>query len=320
MARRWTASFADADPDPPDSALRPETAAALAESSFEFTRQAIAVSRRAVAGDLSLVAPFRAAIDAAHRPYASAGVRETVGGARVVRYGADPALPLLLYVHGGGWMHGLAAPSARFATELARAVPAEVLALDYSLSPEAPPGAAIAEALAVWSALPRGRAVFVGGDSAGGSISAGLIFTLLARGMRAPDGAFMIYPAAELRDMYAFSVRRYARRYGMDDDEKMAYVYLYTADERQQMSPEFSAVNGDVSEWPPTLVVTAQFDTLRDEGRKLAVKLLDAGKLVRYKCVEGTMHACVTRDGLDGARAEVVDEVRRFVEAVAAPP
>jgi acetyl esterase len=316
MTRSWIPSFADADPDPPDSALLPETVATLTGSAEEISRTVITACKSALSGDLEPMLTFRAVVDSCYDPYDSPGIVDTIAGQRVIRYFPNPSLPILFYIHGGGWMHRMTHPAARFADELSRAVPAEVIALDYSLSPEAPPGTAIVEAYAVWEALPRGRLLFVGGGSAGGSISAGLIFTILERGARRPDGAFMIYPASELRDMYTFSVRRYWRGYAMDAEEKMGYVYLYSPDEAQQMSPKFSAVNGDVTDWPPTLVVTAQFDTLRDEGRKLAIKLLDAGNLVRYKCIEGTIHAFAFRDVCIGPRAELAEEIKKLVEVV----
>jgi acetyl esterase len=316
MAAPAFQSFDDSDPDPPDSALRPESVAALAETNFEFLRRIIPVSRSALSGDLSPLFAFRAVIDSYHRPYASPGVPSTIAGVRVIRYSASDSLPILVYIHGGGWIHRLPAPYARFADELSRAASIEVLAVDYSLSPEAPAGTAIAEAYAVWSALPRDRVLLVGGDSAGASICGGLIFTILERGGRPPDGAVLIYPAGELRNTWTFAARRYARCYGMEIEEKIAYGDLCCPSAQQQLLPMFSAVNGDVTDWPPSLVLTAQFDAARDEGRKLAIKLLDAGHLVKYKCIEGTLHGCITRDGLDAARAEIEDEIRQFTEII----
>jgi acetyl esterase len=140
------------------------------------------------------------------------------------------------------------------------------------------------------------------------------VFTLIETG-ELPAGVFLIYPCVEMDDMdSSFSMRRFKRGYGMDDDEKAAYVNLYVPDKEMQKLPVYSAVHGDVSGWPPTLVVTAQFDVLRDQGRKLAVMLQEVGKLVRYKCLEGAIHACISRGGLDESRAEVVGEVKRFVE------
>jgi acetyl esterase len=224
------------------------------------------------------------------------------------------SLPLVFFIHGGGWTHRYSGPTGRFANELANAIPAEVIAIDYTVSPEAPPGLSIQECQTVWNAISPGRIAFIGGDSAGGNISSGLMFKLIENG-NLPVGLFLIYPASELHDLTpAFSMKRFRRGYGMDDDEKAAYVSLYVPDKEMQTWPLYSAVEGDVSGWPLTLVITAQFDVLRDMGRKLAKKLQEVGKLVRYKCLQGAIHACVSRPGLDESRKEVVDEVKRFVD------
>jgi acetyl esterase/lipase len=62
------------------------------------------------------------------------------------------------------------------------------------------------------------------------------------------------------------------------------------------------------------MVITAQCHVLRDQGRKPAKKSEEPGKLVTYKCLHGAIHACEEREGLDESRAEVLGEVKRFVD------
>jgi acetyl esterase len=143
----------------------------------------------------------------------------------------------------------------------------------------------------------------------------GLIFILIENGSVLPAGVFLIYQAVELDHILSsFPMKRFRRGYGMDDDEKSAYVNLYVPDEELQKHPLYSVIDGDVSGWPPTLVVTAQFDDLRDQGRKLTKKLEEVGKFVRYKCLKGALHACASLAGLEESMAETFGEIKRFVE------
>jgi hypothetical protein len=109
-------------------------------------------------------------------------------------------------------MHRFTGPSCRFADELANAIPAEVVAVDYSVSPEAAAGVAIRECFEVWKAVSAGgRFAVVGGDSAGGGPTSSLMFTILESGhTKTPDGMFLIDPTAELRDNSSISMNRFS--------------------------------------------------------------------------------------------------------------
>jgi acetyl esterase len=213
-------------------------------------------------------------------------------------------------------VHRIFEATSVICADLASALNAEAIATDYSLSPEAPPGTALRECQAVFEALSPGRFVIVGGSSAGANMAAALICRIRGESAtaRLPDGVFMLYPVVDFLDDASFSYRRYARGYGMNDHEMFAYKRAYCPDTAQWGLPLVSPIYGDMAAFPPALVVTTQFDGLRDQGRALAKKIEAAGRPVRYKCLRGTIHGCACREGFANARAEAVEAVRGFFE------
>jgi acetyl esterase len=201
---------------------------------------------------------------------------------------------------------------------MAALLPAEVVSVDYSLSPEAPPGTALRECHEVFEAISPGRFVIVGGDSAGGNMVAALVFRILGENPNAtlPHAVFMFYPLVDFLDDQSFSYKRYARGYGLNDHETVAYNKAYNPDRSQWKQPVFSPIYGDMSRFPPALIVTAHFDALRDQGRALAKKIEAAGRPVRYRCVKGTIHGYACREGFNNARAEALKEVKQFFDLI----
>jgi acetyl esterase/lipase len=228
VIRSFTPSFEDADPNPPDSSMREATKRALANSVFEFSLQVILATQKTLTGDPTDLNAFRIAIDGERPPSPPASHEFVISGVPIRHFyppDSNPAsLPLILFVHAGGWTHRFFGPTGSFAKELANAIPAEVVVPDYSVSPEARPGGAIEECEKIWNSVSPGRIAFIGGDSAGGNISAGLMFTLTETG-NLPVGLFWIAPACELHDLSPpFSMKRFQRGYGMDEEEKRVYV------------------------------------------------------------------------------------------------
>jgi acetyl esterase len=323
MSAAPLASFQDAEPDPPDSALREESVRYLSSRGSVSMSLALPALESALAGDLTALRAFRARFAPRPLPGTVASFDALVSGVLARHYhppGADPgALPLLLFIHGGGWAHQRVGNTDALCADLALQLACEVVSVDYALSPEAGAGVALGQCLAVWRAVAPGRLALAAGDSAGGNLAACLVFAILAADGRArlPDGLALLYPAADLTDTASFSYRRFGSGYGLDADEMAAYARLY-ADPARQRLPTVSPIFGDFARWPPSLVVTCQFDLLRDQGRALAAKIADAGHAVRYRCIEGTVHGCLTRPGMDAARSEILAEVKAFVDRLKA--
>ena len=206
--------------------------------------------------------------------------------------------PVLVIFHGGGWVIGdldTADSSCRDICQLANCV---VVSVDYRLAPEHPYPAAVEDCYAAtcWVAEHAGELqadasrLAVGGDSAGGNLAA--VVSLMSRDKGYPSIGFqlLIYPVTDAASNTP-SYRENAEGYLLTA-EAMAWFwdhYIPNAEQRQNpyASPASAA---DLSGLPPALVLTAEFDPLRDEGEAYAKALANAGintEQVRY---DGLIH------------------------------
>lgn len=227
--------------------------------------------------------------------------------ARLYRPETGVPLPVLIYLHGGGWVTfdvDSFDPWCRF---LARHGQCAVLSVEYRLAPEHKFPAAIEDALAVldWvkahgPALEGDGRVGIGGDSAGGNLAT--VVSLLTRSepARAPDLQLLVYPAVDLseqRDSYhAFASGHVLERQAM---EYFVAHYLNHPDEKYDLrvSP---LLQKDLSGLPPALVYTAGFDPLRDEGAHYAQRLQENGVPARYHCFDTLVHGFLQMGRLPG--------------------
>ena len=236
---------------------------------------------------------------------------------RVYRPPSEVLLPVVVYFHGGGWVIGDIASHDASCHRLAAGVPAVVVSVDYRRAPEHPFPAAVddCEAVTAWVA---GQAAALGadptrlavaGDSAGGNLAA-----VVARRARDADGppiAFqlLIYPATDMTRSLPSHIEN-GSGYLLDTDTMAWFTghYLGDRDPRQpDASPLFVE---DLSGLPPALVVTAEFDPLRDEGEAYADRMREAGVLVTVSRYDGMFHGFYGLDRiLDAARAATLESV-----------
>ena len=186
---------------------------------------------------------------------------------------ADAALPLLVYFHGGRFISGDLESHDPICRMLAIAANCRVLAVDYRLAPEHRfPAAAEDARLAVEWALGQGIAVAVAGDSAGANLAAGAALAHRGAALRCQ---VLIYPMIDATCSEP-SYTEFAEGYGPGaaDMKRGWREYLPEgADPRDPLaSPLFAA---DLKDAPPAWVLTAEYDTLRDEGEAYARRLGD---------------------------------------------
>ena len=226
------------------------------------------------------------------------------------------SLPILVYYHGGGWVIGDLNTHDHACRELSAGAGCIVVAVDYRLAPEAQFPAAVDDS---WAALQWVAAnadslggdpdrIAVGGDSAGGNLSA--VMALLARDAGGPALVFqlLIYPAVDM-EFARPSIDENADGYVLTKDHMIWFRghYLRSDADRADFraSPLLAA---DHAGLPPALVVTAEFDPLRDEGRDYAEKLQAAGVEATLSNYEGQVHVFFQLSPiLDGGR-RAVDE------------
>lgn len=210
-------------------------------------------------------------------------------------------LPLMIFIHGGGWCLSSIEHRNHFASELSKRHNLEVVSINNSLSPETKFGEALNEIYAVYLDLlnksPESRPIFVCGDSSGGNQAPCLVHKIIDNKVRVPTALLIFYPVIDLVNDYP-SYHIYQTGYSLNYDLMRKYIECYCPDQETRKSPLASPINGDLHKFPPTLVVTSQFDILRNEGLAFAKKLDESGVVVRYICLESAEHGFLNHPGL----------------------
>lgn len=231
----------------------------------------------------------------------------------------DGPLPMLVFFHGGGWVLCDLDTHDPICRALTNSVGCVTISVDYRLAPEHKFPAAPEDAYAatVWAAAHADELggdaarLAVGGDSAGGNLAA--VVALMARERGGPALAFqlLIYPATDLR-MNTPSIAENGAGYGLDTAEMIWFGNHYMRDDADKLNPLVSPLLApDLGGLPPALVVTAEYDPLRDEGERYGERLRAAGVPVTIRRYDGMIHGFVST-------AAIFDTGRRAVDDIAA--
>jgi len=203
--------------------------------------------------------------------------------------------PLLLFIHGGGWVIGNIETHEPFCIDVAIELDLPVLAVDYRLAPESPFPAAFEDCLAAarWAAgspASLGRTVdtlFLAGDSAGGNLAAAVSAALRDEPADVPiAGQWLIYPAAD-PDTHYPSYDQYSEGHVLTEASMDWFGECYAGAEGDwRYRPLLAGAEG----LPPTFAVTAECDPIRDQGRAYAARCAEAGVETIYWEAAGTLH------------------------------
>ncbi|HEX6209485.1 MAG TPA: alpha/beta hydrolase [Methylomirabilota bacterium] len=222
--------------------------------------------------------------------------------ARVYAPSAGAPLPAVAYFHGGGWVQGDLETHHGLCARLAGLAGVLVVAVDYRLAPEHKFPAAVDDCLAAYRWLrARGHEigadaarVAVAGDSAGGNLSAVVSQLAAAAGTPVPTCQVLIYPAVDF-SLETDSHRELVDGHVIPRDRIVWYMEQYLRDEGDKADLRASPLRASsLAGQPPTLIVTAGFDPLRDEGRAYADRLAQAGVDVVHREYSGQIHAFVS--------------------------
>ncbi len=234
---------------------------------------------------------------------------------RIYKPEADSPLPVLVYFHGGGFVIGDIATHDTTCQQLAVRIPAVVVSVDYRLAPEHPYPAAVEDCLAAtrWARDHAGEfgadghRVAVGGDSAGGNLAA--VVSLRCRDAGDPALAFqlLVYPATDMSCSFPSHAEN-GEGYLLTAPAIRWFLDHYIAEERRD-EPDASPLRADsLYGVPPALVITAEFDPLRDEGEAYASRLREAGVPAQASRYDGMIHAFFGMDGVLPQAGDALDE------------
>jgi acetyl esterase len=213
-------------------------------------------------------------------------------------------LPALVYYHGGGWVIGDLDTHDGVCRELAAESGCVVIAVDYRLAPEHRFPAAVEDAQAAFRWVSeRGpevqvdpTRVAVGGDSAGGNLAAVVCQRALAGGGPLPAFQLLVYPVTDLNfrtSSYELYGEGHFLTRALMDWFRGHYLGATEGVMLEELcgNPDVSPLHAKSLEGlPSALMLTAEFDPLRDEGLAYARRLAEAGVEVSYRCHEGLIH------------------------------
>jgi acetyl esterase len=242
---------------------------------------------------------------------------------RIYRPEGRAPLPALVYFHGGGWVIGSIETHDGTCRELANKVGCAVISVDYRLAPEHryPAAAEDCFAATAWVAANAGALgvdparIAIGGDSAGGNLTAAV--ALMARDRRGPKlrHQLLVYPVTDA-DFTRPSYRENAEGYLLTTKAMEWFWGHYVPDPVQRGEAYAAPLRAkDLTGLPPALVITAEYDPLRDEGEAYAERLRQAGVPTALRRYDGAIHGFfamgllsqVARDAIDAA----ADALRR---------
>ncbi|CUX45292.1 alpha/beta hydrolase [Clostridium sp. C105KSO13] len=232
---------------------------------------------------------------------------------------------VLLFIHGGGWVTESVDNYERICARLANAAEQVVVAVDYRLAPENKFPTGLKDCYAVAKAIFTNRFILntdpeditLIGDSAGGNLTAALSLMARDRGEFMPKRQILLYPAVynDYSEKSPFaSVRENGTDYLLTAGKMRDYIDLYAGSEEDKKNPYFAPLlEKDLSNQPDTLIITAQFDPLRDEGEAYGLKLREAGNHVEIKRIQDALHGYVALGIKNSYVKESFDHINRFL-------
>jgi len=232
---------------------------------------------------------------------------------------------LLIYVHGGGFVLGSVETHDNVARDLCEALGAVTVSIEYRLAPEhrfptAPDDCLAGVRWAAENAEALGAnpdRIVLSGDSAGANLATVTCLRLRDEGGPAIAGQVLVYPVTDYHTPPTQSYLDNADGYALTRGAMIRFWRDYIADESEQRHPHAAPLNApDLSNLPPALVLTAEFDPLRDEGEAYAIKMRDAGVPVTLTRYDGLIHGFLRMTTASRRAAESLDHIRDWVDGL----
>jgi acetyl esterase len=226
---------------------------------------------------------------------------------RLYRHSEHGGLPVIVYVHGGGWVVGSIATHDNICRKLANRARAIVVSVDYHLAPENKFPAALEDVYAALLWANSAAASFggdpnrlaVAGDSAGGNLAAAVCLVTRDRGGPPVRFQALVYPGLDASNLEGESYRLNGKGYFLTRSIIERVIPLYVNDPADVLNPYVSPLlAANINGLPPGLVITAEFDPLQSEGEAYAARLLESGIPCRAHRYSGMIHGFVSFGGL----------------------
>jgi acetyl esterase len=243
---------------------------------------------------------------------------------RLYQMVADKPLPLMLYFHGGGWVIGNIDTADNIARFICKRAGCHVLSIDYRLAPESPFPAAVEDSYAVFEWAHEHYAelgadparILAGGDSAGGNLTAVLAQMAARKGSPALAGQVLFYAAVDGAHLDTPSYKEFGgQALGLPKVDIEWFLDQYSPNIGNRQDPHLSPLlQKDLRGLPHALVITAEFDVLRDEAETYAERLKLAGVPVTLMRCNGMNHGFLTTVGLIRQSEIYFDRIAEYIK------
>ncbi|WP_081417575.1 alpha/beta hydrolase [Paenibacillus sp. Soil522] len=242
---------------------------------------------------------------------------------RIYRPLKKGVLPAIVFYHGGGFVICDVEKYDPLCRKLAAVTECAVVSVDYRLAPEHKFPVAAEEAIfaARWVAghcTSLGfdlEKLFVAGDSAGGNLAAVVAQQVRDEGGPGIAGQILICPMADFSQEYE-SMRLFASGYFLNRNVLDYFTRHYLHDEADRTHPLASPMLGRLAGLPPTLIMTAEYDPVRDEGEMYGRRLIEAGVKVTLSRYPGMIHGFYAMTDLFDNGHTVYEDIYAFLQSI----
>lgn len=237
---------------------------------------------------------------------------------------------VLVFFHGGGWVTGNIDTYTNVCANMANQTKHIVISVDYRLAPENPFPAGVEDCYHVT------REIFLNpellgcsreditliGDSAGANLAAAVSLMAGDRGEFLPEQQVLIYPSTyydHSEDSPFPSIRENGYDYILTSKRIQDYMGMYIQDEKYRLSPYAAPLLADdLSGQPKTLIITAEYDPLRDEGEAYGIRLQEFGNYVKIYRMKNALHGFITLSRRSEHVIKCYEVINEFLKQVSA--
>lgn len=234
----------------------------------------------------------------------------------------------LIFFHGGGWVIGDILTYTSACINMAELTGRIVYSVDYRLAPEHPFPAGLEDCYRAaaamfdhpdWLELEDISEITLIGESAGGNLAAVVSQMFRDRGRDIPAKQILLYPSTywdHSEGSHFGSIHTYGSDYGLTAERIEDYITLYEPDPHKRKNPYISPLMAkDLSCQPHTLIITAEFDPLRDEGEAYGDALHRAGNRVRVHRIRDAVHGFIAYPKFASPVVEAYKEINVFLDS-----
>ena len=230
----------------------------------------------------------------------------------------NQTLPVLIFIHGGGWFAGNIDTHDVFCRKIAKFAKCLIASVDYRLAPENKFPTALEDCCEACSWVKKHIKDYSGdpsnialcGDSSGGNLAAALSHMLIVKELPIFKFQFLIFPVTNLSSLNTGSYQLFGKDYGLTKEDMQWFINKYLNHFGEACHSSASPlISNNFSMIPKSYIITAGYDVLKDEANAYAEKLKAAGISVIQKCYEDMIHGFIVLDGISDRVKQIIKEM-----------